>query len=913
MKAALDNKEGQSQRTLEQLAKEHEENSIKLKSRLDESENKLALLTSEHGSGSAEWEKVKAVLTQKVEFLQMDLEEKNNMIEENKKHHERMVTAMQDADAEERMRQELEDQIVQIKEKHSLEMKAAESDNETKQRALQNTVDDLNKANNDLELKMKLENNDKTYEIKQLSERVKSMEGEKSQLQERLNSSNKERNELREQADNRLKSKGSEMESAIEEVQERANREIAEINTRSEESLAQLKAYYEEEKSRLEKRLKDEKERYDKKLADISEDYEQRMNEETENLNIEIQGLEDELDESRIQYEGEISSLQQTCQLNEQKIETLESYLKEAKSNLSELNSTHSQSIEQQIESFNKERATLLEKVEKLASDLSNKDREYTAIKYKAETLENTAAANKKELEEIRVEFDSQKSGLTAKIDQYKQQNQTLSDELLHIRSDTKRETALSAQQAEYMTKRITDLETSAADSHKRNAEKTRSLREELTNEYSETIEKLNNEKQNLENKMEEKRKQSKEAETTMSKQIIDLEKERAVNSEKLSILETKKVEVEERYKKDIDDLQTQLKELKESENSDKMSLHLENERLKTLGQELDKELQDRNMCYERDKSLWENKFNFLSQQRDQARTELQEQQKKFDVTLSQLQKKGQSGSLEQSTTSVINAIENKYKIQISDMNENFNRQNAEITEKLRNQEAEYRILREEIELERRGRSKESGSSERQIAEAKANEEALRAEIDILRNSQSQKIEEIQKQANAEKQQSKVKHAELDKRIKEMEHARGQLFLEHEKERAKWNLEKDQLISARADCQDTIERLQKKSESLIRENEKHKADRNTRRGGARREPQTRPGYNMTGMMSFEDFAKVKESTTGTATPSSMSQNSNSDNTMSPSSARRHNFGTRAKSPISRELRSKGSSEEIKRE
>jgi len=45
------------------------------------------------------------------------------------------------------------------------------------------------------------------------------------------------------------------------------------------------------------------------------------------------------------------------------------------------------------------------------------------------------------------------------------------------------------------MTKRITDLETSAADSHKRNAEKTRSLREELTNEYSETIEKLNNEK----------------------------------------------------------------------------------------------------------------------------------------------------------------------------------------------------------------------------------------------------------------------------------------------------------------------------------------------------------------------------------------------------------------------------------
>ena len=162
---------------------------------------------------------------------------------------------------------------------------------------------------------------------------------------------------------------------------------------------------------------------------------------------------------------------------------------------MSELNSTHSQAIEQQIESFNKERATLLEKVEKLASDLSNKDREYTALKYKAETLENTAAASKKELDEVKVEFENQKAGLTTKIDQFKNQNSTLSDELLHIKSDTKRETALSAQQAEYMTKRITDLETAASEAHKRNAEKVRTMREELSSEYSETIEKLNNEK----------------------------------------------------------------------------------------------------------------------------------------------------------------------------------------------------------------------------------------------------------------------------------------------------------------------------------------------------------------------------------------------------------------------------------
>ena len=85
MKAALAQKEGQSQRTLEQLAREHEENSIKLKARLEESENQLKNTRDEHGAGTASWEKEKAVLMQKVEFLEMELAEKNNIIDENKR------------------------------------------------------------------------------------------------------------------------------------------------------------------------------------------------------------------------------------------------------------------------------------------------------------------------------------------------------------------------------------------------------------------------------------------------------------------------------------------------------------------------------------------------------------------------------------------------------------------------------------------------------------------------------------------------------------------------------------------------------------------------------------------------------------------------------------------------------------
>ncbi len=67
------------------------------------------------------------------------------------------------------------------------------------------------------------------------------------------------------------------------------------------------------------------------------------------------------------------------------------------------------------------------------------------------------------------------------------------------------------------MTKRITDLESAAEESSKRNSEKSKTLREELAAEYTDTIEKLSTEKATLEKRFEDKRRLSKETETTLN------------------------------------------------------------------------------------------------------------------------------------------------------------------------------------------------------------------------------------------------------------------------------------------------------------------------------------------------------------------------------------------------------------
>lgn len=62
----------------------------------------------------------------------------------------------------------------------------------------------------------------------------------------------------------------------------------------------------------------------------------------------------------------------------------------------------------------------------------------------------------------------------------------------------------------------------------------------------------------------------------------------------------------------------------------------------------------------------------------------------------------------------------------------------------------------------------------------------------------------------------------MKKKTREGEKKRSTLIFEHEKERAKWNLEKDHLLSQRNDLSEQFNRSEKKREQLLRENERIK-------------------------------------------------------------------------------------------
>jgi len=86
----------------------------------------------------------------------------------------------------------------------------------------------------------------------------------------------------------------------------------------------------------------------------------------------------------------------------------------------------------------------MLEKIEKMAADMANKDKDLTTIKYQTEQAESMIVQKDKEIEELRGEIDTSKKGLVEKLEDTKQKLSAASDELMQVKSDHKRESALA-------------------------------------------------------------------------------------------------------------------------------------------------------------------------------------------------------------------------------------------------------------------------------------------------------------------------------------------------------------------------------------------------------------------------------------------------------------------------------------
>lgn len=284
----------------------------------------------------------------------------------------------------------------------------------------------------------------------------------------------------------------------------------------------------------------------------------------------------------------------------------------------------------------------------------------------------------------------------------------------------------------------------------------------------------------------------------------------------------------------------------RESQEKDRKPLMVDLEKYRALCMQLELDKAEILAIYDKDRALWEGKFRFLEQQKEQSKLDLTDALKKFEITLQHLQKARSNDPHEHGNiTDMLLTIEKKYQSQMAENAEAQNRIMQELEDKNKRLEKELKNLKEKLILDTHGKLGSQTINEKKLTEFMENEKRLQNDIEQIKTERDIKIVEYQVVIDKEREHLKGKLNDMENRFKESESRRSNQIYEHEKERAKWNIEKDHLLNQKNDIQDTLMKLEKKKEILLRENEKLRNDyKNSKRNNNLLQSSIQKGLNL---------------------------------------------------------------------
>jgi Guanylate-binding protein, N-terminal domain/Guanylate-binding protein, C-terminal domain len=824
----FDKKEKDLISKLAEYEKTHDDSILKITKKLEETEKKHKKTEEMLKIESNSLQKENAILRQKVEFLDTQCNDCKTQLDDERKQHSLMLLSLSTISDSSRG---LELELEKLKEKHLNEIKYIEAHNESIKQNLLKELENFNIAKSEVELRYKLDSCEWVEKQQSFNEELVAMTQDRDKFKELYMDLKTKLDSVNLDNENKLKAKINELESYVNTLNQSSEAELISVKANAEKSYNQLKEFYDIEKKRLESKITEEKDKSDKKYKALIEEYEDRIRQESESHDEELASKEQELRELEAFMNEELTILKHQNSLDAQKILSLEKYIKEIKDHMDTIQKSGNSALEQSEIRFNHEKSILSEKIDRLVSENSAKDREISLLTYKKEQLEAQVHSKNEEISETILEIENTKCLVSKKIDELKQSNKKLSEELSTKKNDYKRESALNLQEIEFKSARIADLEKLAKDTEEKYRDTLKALKTENGQEMPVMIERLTSEKESLEKKLSDKKKDLKTLTLDYTKQISQLEKEKAILNEKITNMESKLSDIEYRNSMERDNL---IKTLNIKKNLDDDPLSEEIEKLKETIEDLKRELDNKNNYIEKEKILWENKFNFLTQQKNSAKSDLNEAQRKFEFSLEQLHKRDLQGKEknEISMNSLISSIESRYNTQLKDLQESSQSTIEHLVLKTKLMDQEIKSLKEELEIQRRNKNSVSGNIEQRYRQLQEIESKIFIEIESLRKSRNSNIGELKDSIGVDYMKNKI--IDLEKRIKEAEEQKSLIYLELEKERARWQVEREHLLNAKNEAMETIEKIEIKKNFIIRENEKLRTERIKTRAGSKR-------------------------------------------------------------------------------
>ncbi len=131
-----------------------------------------------------------------------------------------------------------------------------------------------------------------------------------------------------------------------------------------------------------------------------------------------------------------------------------------------------------------------------------------------------------------------------------------------------------------------------------------------------------------------------------------------------------------------------------------------------------------------------------MESQKEQHKSDLHDAQRKFEMTLEQLQKRGsvEKDKLENNQSTILTVMEQKFKQQMKDDKEHTLRNTADLSEKVKTLEKENRQLQNKLQLEQRDKMSDHGTMERRVHELIENESKMQDEVDGLKGDRDRML-----------------------------------------------------------------------------------------------------------------------------------------------------------------------------
>ena len=764
-------------------------------------------------------EKEREVVGQKQEFYEIRIKDMEEEIAELKKMKDVTINSFQTKSVS---KAEVMRQLQECKSMYEESIKALKEEHENELAEINEKYRSIIDNDESVTSELKKKKDELLMNCQELQHQLMNIEAEKHKLAEQLKAAEDSKastlNELQQVYERRIK----ELEAEIERLVESRDSDIEAANQSSEERIRKLREIYEQDKAKLEQKVADEKLKAQRYSEELSSDLESKYKLEISSKDDEIEALREQLEDAEMQISNMECLVEEERNAYNEKILEINRQHENERKELSESFEREAAKLKREIDARTRECDELTKTTANLKSLIQEKEAKAQEVQIELEKAVETHAKDINERDEAIEDLKATKESLEDRLNKLNTERNSLSEELIELRMQLNKETALNQQRAEFDKKKIADLESSLATVESTADENLCKVRTELEAETKSLREYIDQTETELRAELEEKSKALKELENSTSLTITELEKTNQLLADKVSFTENRKAELEAKYKSELEAGALELKKLTNTYNADRKSHMEEINELKKKNYDLDITIAEAQAKADKDKAVFEGRIQFLEQQNKKLKADLNENQHNFDLMFQKLHQYRQADKeeIESSHTAYVNSLEERYNGKIADMKAKHKEAVDYLKDRVKNQEKEIKKLtaqKQEMQDQRYGNGI---IHEKRINELLESETALQQEVASLKAERDKLAVSFQTELEKQKENIKKKVTDLEQRFKKCENEKNQIQYDKEKLKAKWLIEKDGLISERNEALETIERLQKQKDGLSKDLDK---------------------------------------------------------------------------------------------